>query len=359
MLKIDRSVLLEAATEVSFATYVPTCGRFGGGLIGKPTPTACCSPLVSMMKLINTRQRKGEQEIKLCTFEEFVTRAHDMELSIANRGQLLENHFIQLPECERSKQPGNVDDPNYCKYHRVISHPVEKYFVLKELILKLAREKKIELDIDESSALRRVASAIDLFILLRSSSIVASPLRSFAFHQLSASRFTLPKPRAISLQPCNILTRAAPMRESRVVYCRADSLRFEPHVGHLFSASRFLPPAEPNPLAKSLFVILVGSKYCFTPEITSYSLRPTDPLLNNWFKVQPINMNPSRANEKVGPLVQDLNSVLKETTYLLSQKRVGVNSVLHPMSLAIHLGLSLKWEAYWASDDELPSPMEI
>ncbi|TYK04985.1 hypothetical protein E5676_scaffold143G002100 [Cucumis melo var. makuwa] len=108
-----------------------------------------------------------------------------------------------------------------------------------------------------------------------------------------------------------------------------------------------------------LFVILAGSKYRFTLEITSCSLRPTDPLLNNCFKVQPINLNPSRTNEKVRPLVQDLDSVLKGTTYLLSQKWVGVNSVLHPMSLAIHSVLSLKWEAYWANDDELPSPMQI
>ncbi|KAA0050441.1 hypothetical protein E6C27_scaffold175G00400 [Cucumis melo var. makuwa] len=108
-----------------------------------------------------------------------------------------------------------------------------------------------------------------------------------------------------------------------------------------------------------LFVILAGSKYRFTPEITSCSLRPTDPLLNNWFKVQPANLNPSRANEKVGPLVQDLDSVLKGTTYLLTRKWVGVNSVLHPMSLVIHSVLSLKWKAYWASDDELPLPMQI
>ena len=42
-----------------------------------------------------------------------------------------------------------MDDPNFCKYHRVISHPIEKYFMLKELILRLAREKKIELDLEE------------------------------------------------------------------------------------------------------------------------------------------------------------------------------------------------------------------
>ncbi|KAA0061611.1 retrotransposon gag protein [Cucumis melo var. makuwa] len=71
--------------------------------------------------------------------------------------QLLENQLIQLPECKRPEQAGKVDDPNYCKYHRVISHPVEKCFVLKELILKLAREKKIELDIDEVAQTNHVA----------------------------------------------------------------------------------------------------------------------------------------------------------------------------------------------------------
>lgn len=63
--------------------------------------------------------------------------------------QLLEKQLIQLPECKRPEQAGKVDDPNYCKYHRVISHPVEKCFVLKELILRLAREKRIELDLEE------------------------------------------------------------------------------------------------------------------------------------------------------------------------------------------------------------------
>ncbi|KAA0032490.1 retrotransposon gag protein [Cucumis melo var. makuwa] len=63
--------------------------------------------------------------------------------------QLLENQLIQLLECKCPEQAEKVDDHNYCKYHRVISHPVEKCFMLKRLILKLAREKKIELDINE------------------------------------------------------------------------------------------------------------------------------------------------------------------------------------------------------------------
>ncbi|TYK02864.1 retrotransposon gag protein [Cucumis melo var. makuwa] len=50
--------------------------------------------------------------------------------------QLLEKQLIQLSECKRPEQAGKVDDPNYCNYHRVISHPVEKRFMLKELILR-------------------------------------------------------------------------------------------------------------------------------------------------------------------------------------------------------------------------------
>ena len=63
--------------------------------------------------------------------------------------QLLEKQPIQLPKCKRPAEMRRVKDLNYCKYHRVISHPVEKCFVLKELILKLALDKKIELDLDD------------------------------------------------------------------------------------------------------------------------------------------------------------------------------------------------------------------
>ncbi|KAA0032348.1 ty3-gypsy retrotransposon protein [Cucumis melo var. makuwa] len=62
---------------------------------------------------------------------------------------LLEKQLIQLSKCKRPKQAEKVDDPNYCMYHQVISHPIEKCFVLKEQIQRLAREKKIELDLEE------------------------------------------------------------------------------------------------------------------------------------------------------------------------------------------------------------------
>ena len=63
--------------------------------------------------------------------------------------QLLKLKLIELPECKRPKEMGKVDDSNYCKYHRIISHPIQKCFVLKELIIKLAKERKIDLDFND------------------------------------------------------------------------------------------------------------------------------------------------------------------------------------------------------------------
>ena len=43
-----------------------------------------------------------------------------------------------------------VNDLNYCHYHRIISHPVEKCFILKDLIMKLVKQERIHMDLDET-----------------------------------------------------------------------------------------------------------------------------------------------------------------------------------------------------------------
>ncbi|KAH7842212.1 hypothetical protein Vadar_002709 [Vaccinium darrowii] len=64
---------------------------------------------------------------------------------------LLEKKVIQLPECKRPEEIGRVNDLKYCQYHRIVSHPTEKYFVLKELLVDLASQNKILLNLDEAA----------------------------------------------------------------------------------------------------------------------------------------------------------------------------------------------------------------
>ena len=67
-----------------------------------------------------------------------------------------------------------------------------------------------------------------------------------------------------------------------------------------------------------LFVTRAGSIYCFTPEVTSCFLCLTDPLMNNWFVVQPVNRIPLRPMRGWGPLFKTWSQ--KGTTFLLSLK---------------------------------------
>ena len=56
---------------------------------------------------------------------------------------------------------GKVDDLNYCKYHRIIGHPIQKCFVFKEQVMKFAKENKIDLDFNEVVGSNHVTVAYD------------------------------------------------------------------------------------------------------------------------------------------------------------------------------------------------------
>ncbi|KAK9665618.1 hypothetical protein RND81_14G124000 [Saponaria officinalis] len=109
------------------------------------------------------------QGIKPRTFQELATRAHDKEITIANhRGRLFprseskpkRKEFKKTDKSLKSntKESMTVITSNpvkisarpkseYCRYHRVISHPLEKCITLKEKIMQLAKDGKILLDL--------------------------------------------------------------------------------------------------------------------------------------------------------------------------------------------------------------------
>jgi hypothetical protein len=56
---------------------------------------------------------------------------------------LLEANLIELLEVKRPEKTNQVDNPNYCKYHCLISHLVEKCFILKDKIMRLHKNRDI------------------------------------------------------------------------------------------------------------------------------------------------------------------------------------------------------------------------
>ncbi|XP_055830887.1 uncharacterized protein LOC129899915 [Solanum dulcamara] len=66
--------------------------------------------------------------------------------------ELLELKLIELPKMKQPDKVGKTNDPNYCKYHRLVSHPLEKYFVFKDKVMRLTNEKKIVFDDEKASS---------------------------------------------------------------------------------------------------------------------------------------------------------------------------------------------------------------
>ncbi|KAM0981028.1 hypothetical protein TB2_013881 [Malus domestica] len=97
---------------------------------------------------------------------------------------LLEKKVIELPECKRPEEMNRINDPKYCKYHRIVSHPVGKCFVLKELIMKLAQQGRIELDLEDTAATHTTTIAFGTFDPV--------PLRVALDHSYQCLSYTIP-----------------------------------------------------------------------------------------------------------------------------------------------------------------------
>ncbi|KAM1796743.1 hypothetical protein ACFX11_036950 [Malus domestica] len=92
-----------------------------------------------------------DQEMRRRTLKELEEKTYPFPDSdvVAMLDDLLDKKVISLPECRRPEEMNRTDSPRYCKFHRFISHPTEKCFVLKDLIMKLAQKGIIELDLDD------------------------------------------------------------------------------------------------------------------------------------------------------------------------------------------------------------------
>ena len=124
-------------------------------------------------RLANANEKRLEgwqkNKVSLLTFKEREQKVYPFpDEDVSNMlEQLLQLKLIELPECKWPEDIGKVDDPNYCKYHRIIGHPIQKCFVFKEQIIKLAKENKIDLNFDEVVGSNNVTVAYDILPTLK------------------------------------------------------------------------------------------------------------------------------------------------------------------------------------------------
>jgi len=60
-----------------------------------------------------------------------------------------ENGIMELPITKQPKEVGRTTNPNYYRYYRVISHPLEKCITLQKRIIQLVKDRRIILDLDD------------------------------------------------------------------------------------------------------------------------------------------------------------------------------------------------------------------
>ena len=67
-------------------------------------------------------------------------------------GALMENDKLTLLEPKRPGDVGKTNDPRYCPYHQMVSHPLNQCFVVREKINEMWKNGVITFDKDYGSA---------------------------------------------------------------------------------------------------------------------------------------------------------------------------------------------------------------
>jgi len=74
---------------------------------------------------------------------------------------LLEKGNFSLPEPKIHQEVRRIVKPKYCRYHRVVSHPVKKCIMLKEWIIQLAKDGRIILSLGDMVETNHISSQLE------------------------------------------------------------------------------------------------------------------------------------------------------------------------------------------------------
>lgn len=77
---------------------------------------------------------------------------------------LLQANLIELLEMKRPEESDHVNDPNICRYHRLISHPAQKCFFLKDKIIELYARGEVTFDEEGATSNMATIGNINLHV---------------------------------------------------------------------------------------------------------------------------------------------------------------------------------------------------
>lgn len=82
---------------------------------------------------ITTSQNSAERTLSLKEMQAKEYPFIDSDVT-TNFEELLALKLFELPKIKRPQEARRINDPNYCKYHRLMGHPIEKCFNFKSSV---------------------------------------------------------------------------------------------------------------------------------------------------------------------------------------------------------------------------------
>ena len=126
--------------------------------------------IATSAKILNKSKKKETEKVesnqgrgwKRPTLQEMQAKEYSFPNSEITRilEDLLKLKLIELPEMKRLEEANKVNEPNYCKYNRLISHSTQRCFILKEKIMQLASQRKILLEEEKEVAATNQTAAV-------------------------------------------------------------------------------------------------------------------------------------------------------------------------------------------------------
>ena len=103
------------------------------------------------------RSRQGQDNRNRPSLEEIKNRKHSFtKESVPKLFERLMKKGLDLPRIKRPNQVGKTDDPKYCPYHRIVSHPIEECWIFNEWLETQHQRGTIQLP---TSALQKPPAA--------------------------------------------------------------------------------------------------------------------------------------------------------------------------------------------------------